>query len=210
YSDNMSSLVTTTVTCFPPVVNSGPVSVTNCVGTTATFNVDASGTGLNYQWYRGTSILSGKTASSLVLSNVSVGDAGNYSVVVSGTCGNTITNSATLTVVPLAITCPALVTVAASAGLCGATNIALGAPTASAICGAVTITNNAPALFAVGTNTVIWTVTDSHGNIATCPQTVIVTDTQPPRITCPVLVTVVASPGLCGATNVALGTPTVS
>src|SRR5260370_19974676 len=65
-------------------------------------------------------------------------------------------------------------------------------------------------MFPVGTNTVIWTATDSHGNSATCPQLVFVTDNQPPSITCPALVTIVASPGLCGATNVALGTPTVS
>jgi len=77
-------------------------------------------------------------------------------------------------------------------------------------CGSVTVTNNAPSLFPVGTNTVIWTVTDSHGNSATCPQTVIVNDTQLPTISCPALVTVSASAGLCAATNVALGTPTVA
>jgi hypothetical protein len=34
----------------------------------------------------------------------------------------------------------------------------------------------------VGTNTVTWTVTDTHGNAATCLQTVVVTDTQPPPL----------------------------
>src|SRR5439155_972232 len=108
------------------------------------------------------------------------------------------------------ISCPALVTVNASAGLCGATNVTLGTPTVGDNCGTVTVTNNAPSLFPVGTNTVIWTVTDSHGNSATCPQTIIVNDTQLPTISCPALVTVSASAGLCGATNVALGTPTVA
>ena len=42
--------------------------------------------------------LAGQTANSLVLSTVSAGDAGTYSVVVSGTCGNAVTNSASLTV----------------------------------------------------------------------------------------------------------------
>src|SRR6185295_4619463 len=108
------------------------------------------------------------------------------------------------------ISCPALVTVSASAGLCGATNVALGTPTVADNCGPVTVTNNAPSLFPVGTNTVIWTVTDSYGNSANCPQTVIVNDTQLPTISCPALVTVSASPSLCGATNVTLGTPTVA
>ena len=40
----------------------------------------------------------GQTGSSLVLANVSAADAGSYSVVVSGTCGNAVTNSASLTV----------------------------------------------------------------------------------------------------------------
>jgi hypothetical protein len=127
--------------------------------------------------------------------------------------GNSITCPQTVIVndtQPPTIACPALVTVIASPGLCGATNVALGTPTASDNCGPVTITNNAPALFPIGTNTVIWTVMDSHGNSVSCPQTVIVKDTQPPTITCPALVTVIASPGLCGAINVALGTPTVS
>src|SRR5206468_4361811 len=129
-------------------------------------------------------------------------------------CGNSASCSQSIDwaidTTPPTISCPALVTVVASPGLCGATNVSLGTPTVSDNCGPVTITNNAPALFPVGTNTVIWTVTDSHGNSVTCPQTVIVNDTHPPTISCPALVTVVASPGLCGATNVALGTPTVA
>jgi hypothetical protein len=79
-------------------VVSAPVSVTNCPGTSASFSVSATGTGLSYQWYKGGNALVGQTGSSLVLANVSAGDAGTYSVVVSGTCGNAITNSANLTV----------------------------------------------------------------------------------------------------------------
>src|SRR5262249_51859540 len=80
------------------VVATAPVSLTNCPGTSASFSVNASGTGLSYQWYKGGSALAGQTGSTLSLSNVSATDAGTYSVVVSGTCGNAITNSATLTV----------------------------------------------------------------------------------------------------------------
>src|SRR5437764_714807 len=79
-------------------VSSAPVSLTNCPGTTASFSVSASGTALSYQWYKGASALAGQTGSSLMLNNVSSADAGSYSVVVSGACGNAVTNSASLTV----------------------------------------------------------------------------------------------------------------
>ncbi len=36
------------------VVASAPVSLTNCPGTSASFSVSATGTGLSYQWYKGT------------------------------------------------------------------------------------------------------------------------------------------------------------
>src|SRR5207249_3034689 len=79
-------------------VSSAPVSVTNCPGTSASFSVTASGTGLSYQWFKGGSALADQTGSSLTRNNVSAADAGTYSVVVSGVCGNPITNSANLTV----------------------------------------------------------------------------------------------------------------
>jgi hypothetical protein len=74
------------------------VSATNCSGTTASFSVAATGTGLGYQWYKGSGALGGQTSSSLALTNVSAGDAGAYSVVVSGLCGSPVTNSAGLIV----------------------------------------------------------------------------------------------------------------
>src|SRR5262249_33240048 len=79
-------------------VSSGPVSRTNCPGTTASFNVSATGTGLSYQWSKGASALAGQTGTSLVLTNVSAADAGTYSVTVSGVCGSPATNSASLTI----------------------------------------------------------------------------------------------------------------
>jgi uncharacterized repeat protein (TIGR01451 family) len=79
-------------------VSSAPVSLTNCPSTSATFNVIATGTGLSYQWYKGGSAMAGQTTSSLILPSVSSTDAATYTVIVSGTCGNPITNGATLTV----------------------------------------------------------------------------------------------------------------
>src|SRR5205085_2481292 len=80
------------------VVAAAPVSLTNCPGTSASFRVSATGTEPRYQWYKGSSVMAGQTGSSLTLTNISVADAAIYSVVVSGTCGNAVTNNASLTV----------------------------------------------------------------------------------------------------------------
>ena len=45
--------------------------------------MSATGTGLSYQWYKGSTALAGQTGSSLALANVSAADAGAYTVVVS-------------------------------------------------------------------------------------------------------------------------------
>ena len=89
-----------------PVITTPPQSRTNNAGTTATFNVVASGLGtLSYQWRRsGTNLLNGgkitgATSSSLVLSTVSQADAGGYNVVVTGIGSVTSAPPATLTVV---------------------------------------------------------------------------------------------------------------
>ena len=59
------------------MVASAPVSLTNCPGTSASFSVSATGTGLSYQWYKGSTALTGQTGSSLVLANVSAVGCGD-------------------------------------------------------------------------------------------------------------------------------------
>ena len=93
YSDNTSILITTTASCSPPVVTNAPTSRTNCVGTTATFSVSATGTSLTYQWYKESALLPGQNGNNLVLNNVLEASAGVYAVVVSGACGNPITKT---------------------------------------------------------------------------------------------------------------------
>jgi hypothetical protein len=78
------------------IITIPPANTTNCPGTTANFSVNATGSGLTYQWYRGVAPLSGRTDSTLTLPHVTSADAGIYSVVVSGACGTPVTNSATL------------------------------------------------------------------------------------------------------------------
>jgi len=89
-----------------PVITTPPQSRTNNAGTTATFNVVASGLGtLTYQWRRNNTNLSnggkisGATSSTLVLSPVSQADAAGYDVVITGIGSVTSAPPATLTVI---------------------------------------------------------------------------------------------------------------
>jgi uncharacterized repeat protein (TIGR01451 family) len=75
-----------------------PISRTNCPNTTVLFTVNATGTALQYQWFFQNALLAGKTNATLVVSNVMAANAGAYAIVVSGRCGQPVTNSATLTV----------------------------------------------------------------------------------------------------------------
>jgi len=91
----------TLVVNTPPSITSQPASLTNGFGTTATFSVRATGTGLTYQWLRnGTNLtdggnVSGATTATLTLANVTSSDAStNYTVLVSGTCNPPATSSA--------------------------------------------------------------------------------------------------------------------
>ncbi len=83
-------------------ITAQPVPLTQCAGTNVTFTVTAVGTNLTYQWRKNGTDITGETAASITLNNITAADAGNYSVVVSGDCGADVTsNNALLTVNPL-------------------------------------------------------------------------------------------------------------
>src|SRR5206468_3488704 len=97
------------------------------------------------------------------------------------------------------ISCPGAVTVSADVGQCSATNVVLGTPVTGDNCGVSTVVNDGSGAYPVGTNAVVWTVTDIHGNPSSCTQQVIVTgtDTERPVPDCPGNITVSAAPGQC-------------
>lgn len=121
-------------------------------------------------------------------------------------------NFVVLDTTPATITqCASNLTVNTDAGTNFASNVNLGpAPTVTDLCGVGTISSNAPATFPLGSNSVIWTVNDIHGNSATCTQSVVVIDNQAPLITCLGDVITNLAPGQCSITNLDLGTPTVA
>lgn len=94
-----SSPVVVNVNELPAISTSGqPQSINKTVGEAVSFSVTATGTGLTYQWYKGTpstqNVLSGATSSTLSISSVTTSNAGEYYVVVSGACIPAVTSAA--------------------------------------------------------------------------------------------------------------------
>ena len=80
-------------------ISSPPSVVTQCAGTTANFSVSGSGQGtLTYQWRKDGSALNGETNSTLAVTNIATINAGQYSVIMTGGCGNVTSSNALLTV----------------------------------------------------------------------------------------------------------------
>src|ERR1035437_2822512 len=88
-----------------PTITTQPTNQSVRVSSNATFSVTASGQSpLRYRWsFNGTNLtnsahISGATNTTLTISNVVAGDAGNYRVVVSNSHGSATSSNATLTV----------------------------------------------------------------------------------------------------------------
>lgn len=120
-----TATVTVTVNQLPAITTQPtPATQTVCPGSTVTYSVAATGTGITYQWRRngvalvnglqlhGTTV-AGATTNTLTLTIVSAPDAGNYDVVIAGTCPPSITSTAVALVIasaPIITTQPANVT----------------------------------------------------------------------------------------------------
>jgi hypothetical protein len=94
----------------PPAITVQPTAPTVvCSGAgTQTLSVTATGAGLNYSWRRGGTavtnggVFSGQGTNTLTLTNPTAANAGNYDVVITGTCTPSVTSSAvTVSVNPL-------------------------------------------------------------------------------------------------------------
>jgi hypothetical protein len=89
----ISSNATLTVNT-PPAITLNPSSANKCVGDAVTFAIQASGTGLTYQWRKNAQNISGATSNSYTLPAVGLVDAGTYDVVVTGSaCGLAVTSA---------------------------------------------------------------------------------------------------------------------
>jgi hypothetical protein len=94
--------VSTSAAVTAPVITVQPQSQTVTAGQSVTFSVTATGTApLSYQWYIGSTAISGANSSSYSISNVQAANAGTYTVTVSnGTLPNATSDAAVLTVNP--------------------------------------------------------------------------------------------------------------
>ena len=96
-----SSAVTVTVNAAPAITAQPTAPAAVCSGSgTQTISVTATGAGLTYSWRRGGTavvnggVISGQGTATLTLTNPTAANAGNYDVVVSGTCTPAVTSSA--------------------------------------------------------------------------------------------------------------------
>ncbi len=99
---NINRVATAAVMLLPSITQS-PQDQTVTVGSSASFNVSASGTGpLAYYWRKNGVPISAPLSSSLTISSVTWTNAGAYDVVVSNLLGTATSQAATLLVQPAA------------------------------------------------------------------------------------------------------------
>jgi ELWxxDGT repeat protein len=79
-------------------INTQPISQSKTVGSAVTFTVAVTGTNLTYQWQKNDVDIPSANSISYTIASVVGSDAAQYRCLVSGTCGNLISNNATLTV----------------------------------------------------------------------------------------------------------------
>jgi hypothetical protein len=79
-------------------ITTQPQPQTLCAGSAASFSVAATGSGLTYQWQKDGAAIAGATATNYHIPSAVTSNAGNYQVVVTGTCGIATSQSVALTV----------------------------------------------------------------------------------------------------------------
>jgi len=97
-----------------PAFTTQPLGGTVVAGNPFTFTAATTGNPTpTYQWYKGATLLAGKTASSLTLASATLADAGSYTVVASNSLGSLSSNAAVLVVnqAPIISTHPASQTI---------------------------------------------------------------------------------------------------
>ena len=174
----------------PPQIISQPQSVTNTVGTTATFSVSATAcTPLSYQWLFNDGVMAGQTNATLILASLDASAMGNYQVVVTAAGGATTSEVVRLTVAAQPFIQWSFTNLVLAAG----TNCTASMPdiTSTNFIQAtvwsgppvITQTPDTNAILALGTNMVVQTVLDSLGNVVYATNRLVVQDETPPLLT---------------------------
>jgi hypothetical protein len=99
-SGNQLSLVQSDI--LPPQIIGQPVAQVAALGQIATFSVlIADANGVTFQWKFNSTNITGATGDSLLLTNISAANVGQYSVVVTNSAGTATSAPAALTLEPL-------------------------------------------------------------------------------------------------------------
>jgi uncharacterized repeat protein (TIGR01451 family) len=95
---NLCSTATTTAAILTvntkPIIASQPFGQSVCAGTPVTLSVEATGSGLTYQWRRNLAPIIGATDSVFAIAAATQDDNGSYDAIVSGACQPAITSQA--------------------------------------------------------------------------------------------------------------------
>lgn len=94
----VSEVDTVIATINTVTITQQPQGITTCAGNPITLSVNSTGINLTYQWRRNGINIPGANSRILTLNNVSILDTGNYSVVISSSCGNVTSSSAFLNI----------------------------------------------------------------------------------------------------------------
>jgi len=97
-------------TVAAPTISAPPTSQSVTEGSSVTFSFSAVGTGLNFQWSKNGTPITGALGATLTLTSVTAADAGVYAVFVSNLGGSVVSSGATLTVTPKPIELPVIAT----------------------------------------------------------------------------------------------------
>jgi flagellar hook assembly protein FlgD len=88
-----------TITVLPaPIITTQPKSVNVCSGTSATFNLEASGDNITYQWYFNTKKITDATSKQFIINAVVAADGGSYYCELTSPCGVLKSNNVDLSV----------------------------------------------------------------------------------------------------------------
>ncbi len=84
-----------------PMMAQQPADTSACLGGEATFEVQAQGAGLTYQWHHDWINIPGATSATLQLDSISLSSRGNYGVTVQSSCGVVLSENANLSINPI-------------------------------------------------------------------------------------------------------------
>ncbi len=191
---------------LPPVIVQSPTNQVVLVHDNATFSVTVQGAG-RFQWRKDGQVLRGATQSALVLSNVSLTNAGLYSVLITNIFGAQLSGEARLIVNrrPYA-RCKQLILAADASCLADGS---IDAGSSDPDNDPITLVQSPPGPYPVGTNIVRLTAVDPYGASHQCSALVIVLDLSPPQVVPPANVLCTNEWNRCGAVvNYALPTAT--